>query len=183
MRKHIQDSLIIIDGDVEWKEFTLIRSSIIISHGKLTSTARLAISDSYLSAKGPIDFPQLEAANCFLHSPKTITIPKALPQQPQPMDDPFGIRFFELSDVGLEVRKQPLGIEITKIAPFSPLRLFGLRIGDVITKVEERTIDSEDTLRRAIRSAYVREAGVFHLIRDRQKIERIVVFSGYQLPE
>ncbi len=101
----------------------------------------------------------------------------------KPKSEPFGIRFFLLADVGVAAKVHAKGAEITAISPLSPLRLFGLRVGDVVTKVDNRAIDSPDALRRATRTAYVREAGVFYLLRNGQTIDRIVLFGDYQLPK
>jgi hypothetical protein len=44
-------------------------------------------------------------------------------------------------------------------------------------------VERSGTLRRATRTAYVREAGVYHLLRNGQAIDRIVLFGDDQLPK
>ncbi|MBX3400528.1 MAG: PDZ domain-containing protein [Gemmataceae bacterium] len=177
------DSIVIVDGDFDCTGAIVMDKSTIFVNGSIKSTNRFVLGSSYLAATGDIKLPKLSTGNSTIYSPGKINVPENARLNPMPKSEPFGIRFFQLSDVGIAAKAHPKGAEITAISPFSPLRLFGLRVGDVVTKVDDRAIDSPDALRRATRTAYVREAGVYYLLRNGQAIDRIVLFGDYQLPK
>ncbi len=177
------DCIVIVDGDFDCAGAIVMDKSTFIVNGSIKSTNRFVLGSSYLAATGDVKLPKLSAGNSTIYSPRKIDVPQNARLNPMPKSEPFGIRFFQLADVGIAAKAHPKGAEITAISPFSPLRLFGLRIGDVVMKVDDRAIDSPDALRRGLRTAYVREAGVFYLLRNGQTIDRIVLFGDYQLPK
>jgi hypothetical protein len=181
--KRIHDSLIIVDGDLDVTGKLAISRSLVFVNGRIKTFNAFGISESYLAANGKITIQQVDATESTLFSRNTIRVPDDQRFRQVPRSEPFGLQFFQLSDVGVATNIHIGGAEITALSPFSPLRLFGLRVGDVITKVDDRAVDSTDALRRGLRTAYVREAGVFYLLRNGQAIDRIVLFGDYQLPK
>lgn len=179
----ISNSLLIIDGDLDLKQLREVRNSILLINGSLSVQSKIQMADSYIYSTGRMKFDLgSRITSTTLFNKGDIERPINANYQHWDIREPFGIKFFQLSDVGLSVKSHARGAEITALSPFSPLKLFGLRVGDVVTKVDERAIDSPDALRRASRAAYVRESGVYYLLRNGQAIDRIVLFGDYQLP-
>jgi hypothetical protein len=180
----ISQSLWIVDSDLELTNIGRFEDSILISNGTLKIASQVRLSGSYIYSTGKISISkEARITNTKFFSKFDIDMPDGIKVEHWNIREPFGIRFFQLSDVGIAAKTHAKGAEITAVSPFSPLRLFGLRVGDVVTKVDDRTVDSPDALRRATRTAYVREAGVYHLLRNGQAIDRIVLFGDYQLPK
>ncbi len=173
----IVDSNLVLDQDLR------IRDSILITNGDLRFAGSLDASGCFISAAGKIAaVKRTKFSDSFVRSDTSIETPKGVNFPEWKGHNPFRIKFFQLADLGVTAKLHAKGAEITALSPFSPLRLFGLRIGDVVTKVDDRAIDSPDALRRASRTAYVREAGVYYLLRNGQALDRIVLFSDYRLP-
>ncbi|MBX3401284.1 MAG: PDZ domain-containing protein [Gemmataceae bacterium] len=189
----IHNCLIVIDGSIELgvHDFSIV-NSIVIVNGRLAASKdnRVSIGGSYIWAREGIDLPDKFYTNSSFASGGAIKGPKTdiykdlyrTPLRPNLRAEPLGFKFFELADVGVSAKVHARGAEITSLGLLSPYRLYGLRVGDIVTKVDDTTIDSLDRLRRATRTAFVREAGTFHLIREGKPITRIVSFEGVRLP-
>ncbi len=181
--RELSGCLLVVDGDLELDSINHINDSMIFVNGKIGISSNTGIGKSYLMANGTVKISRGGGSGSTVFNRGKIDVHENSGLRLIDRDEPFGIRFFQLSDVGIAAKAHPKGAEITAISPFSPLRLFGLRVGDVVTKVDDRAIDSPDALRRATRTAYVREAGVYYLLRNGQAIDRIVLFGDYQLPK
>ncbi|WP_103336826.1 S1C family serine protease [Amycolatopsis sp. CA-126428] len=78
--------------------------------------------------------------------------------------------------IGAEVKDAPQGgAELGAIKPGSPAEKAGLKAGDVVTKIDERPIDSADTLVAAVRTRAPDEKATFTLA-DGRTVE--VTFGG-----
>jgi hypothetical protein len=189
----IHNCLIVIDGSIELgvHDFNIV-NSIVIVNGRLAASKdnRVSIGSSYIWAREGIDLPDKFYTNSSFASGGAIKGPKTdiykdlhrTPLRPNLRAEPLGFKFFDLADIGVSATAHARGAEISSLGLLSPFRLYGLRVGDIVTKVDDTTIDSPDRLRRATRTAFVREAGTFHLIRDGKPISRIVSFEGLRLP-
>lgn len=91
-------------------------------------------------------------------------------------DNPFGVRFFETRDVGVEVEDHADGVRIKSLTPDSPLAVQGLRVGDVVFRVNDTATETAKEFRRELRRAVVWEAGVFWLAGDGKRLTRVVRF-------
>ncbi len=189
----IHNCLIVIDGSIELgvHDFSII-NSIVIVNGRLTASKdnRVSIGGSYIWAREGIDLPDKFYTNNSFASGGAINGPKSdiykdlyrTPLQTNLKTEPLGFKFFDLADIGVSVKAHARGAEITSLGLLSPYRLYGIRVGDIVTKIDDTAIDTPDRLRRATRTAFVREAGTFHLIRDGKSLSRIVSFEGIRLP-
>ncbi len=179
--------LLIVDGDLECSyDHASFQDSIVICNGTITFPGQTKSFGTYFWARDQIDLPlgMIAKESVFASNERVIgQVPGTSTYQEKLKGEILGIRFFQLADVGIAAKAHAKGAEITAISPFSPLRLFGLRVGDVVTKVDDRVVGSPDALRRATRSAFVREAGVYHLLRNGQAFDRIVCFADFQLPK
>ncbi|QKV78035.1 S1C family serine protease [Amycolatopsis sp. Hca4] len=78
--------------------------------------------------------------------------------------------------IGAEVKDAPQGgAELGAIKPGSPAEKAGLKAGDIVTKIDERPIDSADTLVAAVRTRAPDEKATFTLA-DGRTVE--VTFGG-----
>lgn len=138
--------ILICDGDVQlldgWQARDLIvvaRGNVILKKGKLRNC--LIRSDDRLLLPNAL----------LLHDGKTIDLKDGTPD---PL--PF-VKFFELADVGIAAEALPSGDksvakgarlkEVRKESPFAA----GLRVGDVITAVEEKKTPTTEIFRRVLR--------------------------------
>ena len=63
------------------------------------------------------------------------------------------ITFFELSTVGVEVKRKDRAVQVTSIIDDKPFADAGLRVGDIITEVNGKKPESAESLRRLLRDA------------------------------
>ncbi|MEZ6138956.1 MAG: hypothetical protein R3B84_00150 [Zavarzinella sp.] len=170
-------SLIICDGDCI---FSSTRGShslcnlLIITNGDFDSNIGMP-SDSFVYASGKISFGKSD--NNSFHSRSTFlsktkfdpSINNFTYNQDQSKENisvnPLGVRFFELSEVGLKVAVKDEKVTIAELSKESFLAK-AFRTGDVIRKINGLKMTSEHDVRRQMRSTVVWDAGIFEVERD-----------------
>ena len=182
--------IVVIDGDVtQWGESTggcRIDDSVVIARG--------SIGPAWIHAHGPdvscvwsdrgieIATPEALSGLALLSGGAIKTDVDTKTEQPRVVkeklkENPFGVRFFETKDVGAEVEADEDGVRIASLAPNSPLAAQGLRVGDVVVRINDTEIDSVKEFRRELRRSVVCGAGVFWLKGEGRKPTRVVHFS------
>jgi len=91
------------------------------------------------------------------------------------------VRFFEISDVGIEVRGDGAP-KLEKLLADSPMAKAGLKPGDVILAIDDCKVGDCDAVRRMLRRAFVLGGGVLTISRDGGTLEKPVSFAGWELP-
>jgi hypothetical protein len=179
--------LIVVDGDVtQWQEGEYpaeANYSVVIARGSVLGPARFS-SDSHTGcvwAGGDITFrsPAKGLARWALFARGELKAEVEKGHEPavaqsKTKENPFGVRFFETGELGVEVEAHADGVRIRALAPDSPLAQAGLRVGDVIGRINDTRTDSVKEFRRELRRAVVWEAGVFWLRNDDQRPTRVV---------
>ncbi|MBM3979354.1 MAG: hypothetical protein FJ304_03540 [Planctomycetes bacterium] len=67
---------------------------------------------------------------------------------------------------------------IGKLTPGSPLTKYGIKEGDIKTRINDKETKTANDLRRELRYSLALEAGIFHITRGDQKLTRIVYFTN-----
>jgi hypothetical protein len=179
--------LIVVDGDVtQWQEGEYpaeANYSVVIARGSVLGPARFS-SDSHTGcvwAGGDIIFrsPAKGLARWALFARGEFKVEAEKAHEPavaqsKTKENPFGVRFFETGELGVEVEDHANGVKITALAPDSPLASAGLRIGDVIGRINDSRTDSVKEFRRELRRSVVWESGVFWLRTDGRIRTRVV---------
>lgn len=187
----LHSSLLIADGDVDLRPppggvNSWIDYSVIICRGSIRAKQKIMSDPSLLCAGGDI---VLEGEGKPVLWPETHLYaggrvsdgkgPLGKTNVHEKTDLSFtGVRFFELSDVGVEAAADNAGVRITKLDPRSPLAFYGLKVGDVITKLNDQPMTSVNEFRRHTRRSVVLRAGIFHIRRGDESLSRIVYFDG-----
>ncbi|HET6575266.1 MAG TPA: PDZ domain-containing protein [Fimbriiglobus sp.] len=165
----LDGSVIIARGSIRAKEPTGVGRALLCAGGDITAGGLHGGSQTYLYASGRVRLGKVGAANPAAGKPVV----------KEGADLSFtGVRFFKLSDVGVEAAADKAGVRITKLDPRSPLAFYGLKAGDVITKLNDQPMTSVNEFRRHARRSVVLRAGIFHVRRGDETLSRIVYFDG-----
>lgn len=179
-------SLVVCDGDVEFVNSVDGHASTIIANGSIRSKGHLKFDGSSFFAKGDITAPKGSNAGIgLLLAGGKIDVPrlgnskesKERVEKAGVKENPFAVRFFETTDLGVELETKENTVSIAKLTPTSPLLKHGIKVGDVLTQLNERMIVTAQDLRRELRYSVVLEAGIFHIRRGDAKLTRIVYFK------
>ena len=73
------------------------------------------------------------------------------------------------------------GLNLTKVADWSPFAKYGVQEGDVVTKIDDVAADSIPAFRRQLRQGIIRESVILHITRGVEKTTRIVFLDGIPL--
>ncbi len=159
-------SLVIAGGDVT--ELATARECILICDGDLEFvTGRGIAHTSIVVARGKVVYnpEEFTFTNCLIRSGHSLLLPDAqkvnVGKRVELKDgtpDPLGfVRFFELTDVGLVAEDLPAHAksdsrrvqlkEVRKESPFAA----GLRVGDVITAIDEKKTPTTEAFRKTLR--------------------------------
>jgi len=92
------------------------------------------------------------------------------------------VRFFEISDAGLEVTATDDGVKVTKVADKQPPQRAGLQSGDIITAIEGKEFKDVEQFRRLLRHSTVQEACKFTVRRGNKTLELSASFVGWEPP-
>lgn len=191
--RFLYTSLLIADGDVELRPQPgggniSLDGSVIIAGGSIRAKESIGVGGALLCAGGDITAGDLHGgSHTYLYAGGRVRLGKvgaANPAAGKPVvkegaDVSFtGVRFFELSDVGVDAAAVKGGARITKIDPRSPLAFYGLKVGDVVTKLNGQPMTSVNEFRRHARRSVVLRAGIFHVRRGDESLSRIVYFDG-----
>lgn len=162
-------SSILIAGDSV--DLGVITSSVVVCDGDLF--VRTTAVKSIILASGRV---QCDGAHteCLIISGGTI----------QPSDvgsivkeraslAPAGIRFFALSDLGLETEDKADGVHVKSVKAGCALAGAGLQAGDVILAVNDTSINSSDTARRCLRRGYCAKGETTLTLRRGKRTEKV----------
>jgi hypothetical protein len=179
-------SLVVCDGHIEFTGSADGRSSTILTRGSIRSNGGLKFDTASFYARGDIVTEKesntragllLAAGKIDVARAPNVVDNKQRVHIAGAKDNPFGVRFFETVDVGVEVALRGKSVTIGRLTAGSPLTKYGIKEGDIVTRVNDKDIKTENDLRRELRYSVVLEAGVFHITRGGQKITRIVYFK------
>ncbi len=95
--------------------------------------------------------------------------------------EPLGVRFFETSDVGIEVSAVKDGIKVEKLTAGLPPAKAGLRAGDVILTVDGKKSADVEAFRRQLRRAFVQDEAAIIARRGDKTVELTIEFYGFDL--
>jgi hypothetical protein len=96
---------------------------------------------------------------------------------------PFGVRFVDPArDFGLALDAVKGGLKVSTLADWSPFAKYGVRAGDVVTRIGDVEPPTAVDFRRQLRRGIVAESVLLHLRRGDEKLTRIVFFDGIPLP-
>ena len=182
----VRTSLIICDGDV-----TLAPGGadacMIIANGTITSE-KGGPRDCLLAATGDIKFPMKKVLRTgHYHAGGTVIFDPALQKNAKQVREhqaalPFGIKFVDPREFGIELALQNGGVQVMGITKESPFAKFGVEDADVITKIDDVTPKSVADFRRALRRGVIRESVILHINRDGKNLTRIVFLDGIPVP-
>jgi PDZ domain-containing protein len=157
---HIGGSIIICDGDIETQG---IRDSIVIARGEIKS-GFLPIS-SFVVCSGPF-------------KPRNKT-----PDSPMTLKDNSAnllglVKFFETSQVGVEVAGDEGGVKVTRISEGKPFARAGLKSNDLILSLGGIPANSVGAFRRSLRTKVaLNQPAILQVRRDGKEIEIKVTFG------
>jgi hypothetical protein len=179
-------SLAVCDGDVEFVNSVDGHSSTIIANGSVRSKTGLRFDGSCFFARGDIVAEGSSTQRGLLLAGGKIDVPrtrmskdsKERVEKAGVKENPFGVRFFETADVGVETAMKGDALTITKLTLGSPLTKYGVQVGDVVRQLNEKAVKTANDFRRELRYSVALEAGIFHITRGDQKITRIVYFKN-----
>jgi len=151
----IQTSIILATGDVT--AVSAIGDCVVVCDGDVAVTGR-SISGSVVVARGNITMQgwpyksYLAAGGKVTRGmkPKNVTDRNVVQEGAK---GALGVRFFELSDVGLVVRAAGGAVAVESITAGGACDRAGVRAGDVIVTVNGRRPESAESLRRLLRDA------------------------------
>ncbi|QJW94359.1 PDZ domain-containing protein [Frigoriglobus tundricola] len=176
-KKHISQSLVLATGDVT-SEFAINDSVVICDgdvrvNGKVTKS--LIIARGSISIKGDVRASTLAAGKIVRHG--TIPAPPILSPGITPDDregdkfkladfeqnirvevkekqiNPLGVAFFELRQIGLDVKAADGTVQVMGVAPGKSCEDAGLKVGDVILDVGGKKPADAESLRWLLRDA------------------------------
>ncbi|MEZ6138957.1 MAG: hypothetical protein R3B84_00155 [Zavarzinella sp.] len=173
------DTITIVDGDLDLG---------IAAHPKSTINSTLIVNGSITSIVGPPvstfafatgDYKIRLSDSVFNQLHDTVLLAKGTSLQTSVedfraagiickenlLDNPLGVKFFELSEVGLKVAVKDEKVTIAELSKDSFLAK-AFRTGDVIRKINGLKMTSEHDVRRQMRSTVVWDAGIFEVERD-----------------
>ena len=182
----LRSCFVVCDGDVELSPG--VESCVVIANGNITSKMGGGGDLSLLGATGDIRLPlrKKTGTNIFHAGGKVVFDGTLIPPSPdvkeRQRDLPFGIRFFQHEEFGLEIAVQDGALQFSKVGEESPFAKFGVEDADVITKIDEVVPKSLPDFRRALRRGVIRESVILHIKRDKKDITRIVFLDGIPVP-
>lgn len=165
-------SVIVTDGSIASKSSSsdvLIARKDVIVRGRVLLPVRDQISASHISAGGRVRIENIG---------KEWVSETVIKEQ---QSEPLGVRFFETSDVGIEVSATKDGIKVEKLTTGLPPAKAGLRTGDVILTVDRKKTSDAETFRRQLRRAFVQDEATISVQRGNQTIELTIPFYGFDL--
>ncbi len=155
--------------------------SILIAGGSIGGS--IGFGGSTLSARGDIDAPKNAGLSSgLLLAGGKIDLAPAKTGGSQRVekaglaDDPFGVRYFRLADVGAAAEWASGRLTVGALTAGSPLARHDVRAGDVVSRVNDRPVKSAQDFRRELRYSVAAGAAVFHLRRGGKDLTRVVYF-------
>src|SRR5262249_7656239 len=199
-KQHIVANIILANGDVSGPKFFTFHHCVIVTDASLHA---FSCSNAVVIARGNVRIEAIGSGNLRSHiytggrieinsfSHKGQQVPfDALTAQIEDGEGKEGVRrplnlvrFFELSDVGVEVTETQDSVIIQSLKPGSPLEKAGLRKGDAIVAVDGDKTQTADAVRRQLRRAFVSQESTFTIDRHGKQMELPVSFYGWELPK
>jgi hypothetical protein len=183
---NLMSALVVCDGDIEVINSVDLTMSTVIARGSIQSQKGLKFHTSTLFAQGDITAKGSDTSVGLLVAGGKVNVPRTRNsvdsaqriEKAGVKDNPFPVRFFETADAGVECEFKNNTLTITKLTPGSALTKYGIKEGDVITKLNDKVIASANDFRRELRYTIVLEAGIFHITRAKEKLTRVVYFKN-----
>jgi hypothetical protein len=175
-------SLLVCDGDVEFTGS--VRASTVVIGGSIRRKGGIRSDSSCLFAAGNIEAGSTTHKGLYLAGGDIIDANTGKPrtgierEKPGLKENPFGVRFFQTADVGVELVVKDQAVTVAKLTPGSPLPKYGVEVGDVITQVNDKPAKTLNDIRRELRYSVVLEAGILHITRGQEKLTRVVYFKN-----
>jgi hypothetical protein len=179
-----QSMLIVCDGDAELDQ-SPISESLIVANGDVKGVKGKppSIVQCGICATGDIVLPdRMSPGDNLFHAGGSIKFAGKAGSSERIKDQqkalPFGVRFLDPKEFGLELAAAKGGLTITKLAGWSPFAKHGVQEGDVLTKVNDVVADTVPAFRRELRRSILLESAVLHLRRGDEKLARVVFLDG-----
>jgi S1-C subfamily serine protease len=120
------------------------------------------------------------------HAGKTVTIDEKPKQSDRVRENqknlPFGVKFLDPKEFGLELAAQNGGVQVMDITKDSPFAKYGVEDADVITSIDGVSADSLAIFRRQLRRGVVAESVTLQIRRNKTSLTRVVFFDGIPNP-
>ena len=184
-------TIFICDGDIRLTDPS-ITSCLLIANGDIEvesgPKATATLEHSYLVATGDIRITGRTGGpgRSVFHAGGRVTSKNDLPAEFSVLENrsslPFGIKFVDPKEFGLDLALQNGGVQVMGISKESPFAKFDVEDADVITKIDEVTPRSLADFRRALRRGVIRESVILHIKRGGKDLTRIVVLDGIPVP-
>jgi hypothetical protein len=174
-------SCFVCDGDVELLDPCFLQDCIVIANGSIRFPVTGFAGPTCLWASGDIELSRNfkgPSSSCWHAGGKIYRTGEAkeLEGKSGLKENPFGIRFLHLAELGLEVKHAPSGMTVVQAEPTSMFAKYDVRQGDRIMKINGSRIDSDHDLRRALRQCVIQELGTFEIRREERTLTRLVFF-------
>ncbi len=182
----LNNCLVICDGDIKIRPGQI--NCIIVANGNITAEKGGGGDDWLLAATGNINLPlRKNLYSNHYHAGGKVTFDPALQRNAKQVREhqaalPFGIKFVDPKEFGLDLAMQNGGVQVMAITKESPFAKFGVEDADVITKIDEVTPKSLADFRRALRRGVIRESVILHIKRAGKDLTRIVFLDGIPVP-
>ncbi|MGL6097916.1 MAG: PDZ domain-containing protein [Fimbriiglobus sp.] len=197
----VNECLVVCDGDVVLVDGR-VHQSVVIANGTIRAVRRdrgaiivdgvvvrrdpeypvTDISRSWVAAGADIELPgrvkDIDAG--VLHARGLISLDKAQPPGPEKRffqnqpSLPYGVRFLDPKELGLDARPAAGGIRLDEVAAGSPFAGPGLRAGDVIQVMNGRPVGTSQEFRRELRRAIVMGSAVVEVRRTTDVFANVV---------
>ena len=169
--------LIIADGNVDVK---VCDTAVVIARGAVSVRTALEPDRTAVRADGGIKLSDADQMGLLLRPPPAAR-PDDPPRPAPPREVMNRVRFFELSDLGLEVAPRA-GVKVTAVRAGSPLAKGGLKPGDEFVAVDGDRLVAPESLRKVLRRAFVLGRAGLTIRRDGTTVTLDVSFVGWDLP-
>jgi hypothetical protein len=154
-----------------------LRSAIVVCDGEVE--VKKSMGQCIVVARGAVKCPQEDFAGCILVSASSIQAPKGAARGNEIREneqEQLGlIRFFELTQAGVEVEADKGGVRVKRVEDGKPFARAGLKPGDVVLALGGTAADSPEEFRRLVRRKLAEGADAFLKLRRTGKVLEIAV--------
>lgn len=178
---------VLSDGDVtKWGSdvFQEFEYSLVIARGTVRDEVMLQGRSSCVSVGGDLRAKFVDrATDCAVFAGGEARIGGKKENLPAIVnsnvkENPFGVRFFETDELGVKVEDADGGARLVRVDATSPLAVHGLKVGDVVFRIDETRVPNAKEFRRELRRAAVGGNGVFWVRGDGARQTRVVHFGN-----